>query len=84
MVVPRAVPLLLLLAGLVVLPASAHGARKDRVTPAGWAVRPAGAEISVTRSSRGFQGPLGSALSPLGQKLLTVSSAATRIRSCLG
>ena len=42
-----------------------------RVTPAGWAVRPAGAEISVAKSTQGFQGPLGSALSPSGQKLLS-------------
>jgi YVTN family beta-propeller protein len=79
-VICRAVCILLLAAGLLVVPAAAQ-ARKDRVTPAGWAVRPAGAEISVARSSQGFQGPLGSALSPSGQKLLTVSSAATRINS---
>ena len=77
--ISRALPLLLLAAGLAVLPASA-GARL-RVTPAGWAVRPAGAEISVAKTTQGFQGPLGSALSPSGQKLLSVSSAATRINS---
>ena len=44
-------------------------------------MRPAGAEISVARTTQGFQGPLGSALSPGGQKLLSVSSAATRINS---
>ena len=33
------------------------------------------------KSTQGFQGPLGSALSPSGQKLLSVSSAATRINS---
>ena len=44
-------------------------------------MRPAGAEISVARTTQGFQGPLGSALSPSGQKLLSVSSAATRINS---
>ena len=78
--IARAVPLLLLCAGLAALPASA-AARRHPVTPAGWAVRPAGAEISVAKSNRGFQGPLGSALSPSGQKLLSVSSAATRINS---
>ena len=79
--ISRAVSLLLLAAGLAALPASTAAARKDRVTPAGWAVRPAGAEISVAKSTQGFQGPLGSALSPSGRKLLSVSSAATRINS---
>ena len=79
-VVIRRVAVFLLLA-LAVLPASADAARKGRVTPAGWAVRPAGAEISVARTTQGFQGPLGSALSPGGQKILSVSSAATRINS---
>ena len=79
-VVIRRVAVFLLLA-LAALPASADAARKGRVTPAGWAVRPAGAEISVARTTQGFQGPLGSALSPGGQKILSVSSAATRINS---
>jgi YVTN family beta-propeller protein len=72
--------LLLTLAAAAALPATAV-ARKAPVTPAGWAVRPVGAEISIARSAQGLQGPLGSALSPSGQKLLTVSSAATRINS---
>ena len=73
---------IVVLIALAIAPASADAARKKgRVTPAGWAVRPAGAEISVHRSSQGFQGPLGSALSPSGQKVLSVSSAATRINS---
>jgi YVTN family beta-propeller protein len=77
----RAVFPLILLA-LAVVPASADAARKKgRVTPAGWAVRPVGAEISIHRRSQGFQGPLGSALSPGGQKVLSVSSSATRINS---
>jgi YVTN family beta-propeller protein len=78
-----AVLLLLLLASvLAIVPATADAARrKGRVTPAGWAVRPAGAEISIHRSREGFQGPLGSAISPGGQKVLSVSSAATRINS---
>ena len=73
--------LLLVLAAVVAAPATAAAATKSRDTPAGWAVRPAGAEISVGRTTQGFQGPLGSALSPSGQKLLSVSSAATRINS---
>ena len=76
------VPVLLVLAGLALAPAPAEAAkRRTPVTPSGWAIRPAGAQISVARSSQGFQGPLGSALSPSGQKLLSVSSAATRINS---
>ena len=76
------VPVLLVLAGLALVPAPAEAAkRRTPVTPSGWAIRPAGAQISVARSSQGFQGPLGSALSPSGQKLLSVSSAATRINS---
>jgi YVTN family beta-propeller protein len=71
----------LVLAALAAVPATAGAATKSRLTPAGWAVRPAGAEISVARTTQGFQGPLGSALSPSGQKLLSVSSAATRINS---
>ncbi len=79
---PMTRPLLLLvLAAVVAVPATAAAATKSRVTPAGWAVRPAGTEISVGRTTQGFQGPLGSALSPSGQKLLSVSSAATRINS---
>src|SRR4051794_6104945 len=60
-------------------PASAPA--RTAVTPSGWAVRPAGPEISVAHTTQGFQGPLGSALSPSGQKLLSVSSAVTRINS---
>jgi len=80
-VIPRSLSLLLLALAFAAVPASAAAARKGRVTPAGWAVRPAGAEISIAKSTQGFQGPLGSALSPSGQKLLSVSSAATRINS---
>src|SRR4051794_5135107 len=73
----RALPALALV--LAAVPSTAGAV--TRVTPAGWSVRPAGAEISISRSSQGFQGPLGSALSPSGQKLLSVSSAAARINS---
>jgi YVTN family beta-propeller protein len=82
---PRSAPLLPALLALVLtaaLPAPAASARpRTPLTPSGWAVRPAGPEISVARSARGFQGPLGSALSPSGQKLLSVSSAAARMNS---
>jgi YVTN family beta-propeller protein len=73
----RALPALALV--LAAVPSTAGAG--TRVTPAGWSVRPAGAEISISRSTQGFQGPLGSALSPSGQKLLSVSSAAARINS---
>ena len=69
------------LAAAAAVPASAGAARKGRVTPAGWAVRPAGAEISIARTTQGFQGPLGSALSPSGRQMLSVSSAASRVNS---
>jgi YVTN family beta-propeller protein len=72
-------PLALVLAALAAAPAPAGAT--PRVTPAGWAVRPVGAEISIASGRQGFQGPLASALSPSGQKLLSVSSAATRINS---
>jgi YVTN family beta-propeller protein len=65
----------------VAAPAAEAARKRAPVTPSGWSVRPAGAEISIARSSGGFQGPLGSALSPSGQKLLSVSSAATRVNS---
>ena len=75
-------PVALILAGVALAPATAAAAtRRAPVTPSGWSVRPAGAQISIARSTPGFQGPLGSALSPSGQKLLSVSSAATRINS---
>jgi YVTN family beta-propeller protein len=51
------------------------------VTPAGWAIDPAGTEIGVSKLDTGFQGPLGSALSPDGNHLLAVSSGAARIES---
>src|SRR4051794_16380829 len=72
--------LALILAFAAAAPAPA-GAKTTRVTPAGWSVRPAGAEISISRATQGFQGPLGSALSPSGQQVLSVSSAAARINS---
>src|SRR3954447_16475384 len=77
----RAILRALLALALVLAAVPSTAGAVTRVTPAGWAVRPAGAEISVSRSVQGFQGPLGSALSPSGQKLLSVSSAASRVNS---
>jgi YVTN family beta-propeller protein len=51
------------------------------LTPAGWRIEPAGTEFSVPQQAAGFQGPLGSALSPEGSHLLAVSSGAARIDS---
>ncbi|MBA2516477.1 MAG: bifunctional YncE family protein/alkaline phosphatase family protein [Solirubrobacterales bacterium] len=51
------------------------------VTPAGFRVAPAGQELGVPRFATGFQGPLGSALSPDGDQLLSVSSGAARRQS---
>ena len=68
--------------GLAALPASAAAARKDRVTPAGWAVRPAGAEISVAQVDPGLPGPARlRALARRARSCCRVSSAATRINS---
>ena len=50
-------------------------------TPAGWRIDPAGQEFGVPKRALGFQGPLGSALSPDGSRLLTASNGATRIDS---
>ena len=81
-VISRRAVLPLIALALAVVPPSADAARKKhRVTPAGWAVRPAGAEISVNRRDQGFQGPLGAAISRSGRKVLAVSSSATRINS---
>jgi len=51
------------------------------LTPAGWRVASAGREFGVSKLDAGFQGPLGSALSPDGTHLLTTSSGAARIDS---
>jgi len=53
----------------------------EAVTPAGWRVAPAGREFGISKLASGFQGPLGSALSPDGTHLLTASSGAARIDS---
>lgn len=80
---PAAALMLLLLTA--VAPSAAAGAEggdsKAPVTPAGWRVDPAGTEIAVSKLATGFQGPLGSDLSPDGTRLLSASSGAARIES---
>ncbi len=51
------------------------------LTPAGAAVNPAGNQILVSPGMGGFQGPLGTALSPDGRLALSLSSGATRFQS---
>jgi YVTN family beta-propeller protein len=50
-------------------------------TAAGWTVTPAGHQFGVAQDATGFQGPLASALSPGGTRLLSVSSGASRSNS---
>lgn len=85
-----AVGLLLVLLTVVAPPAVAEqsdpnqrrsGERRAPVTPAGWRVDPAGDEIAVSKLATGFQGPLGSDLSPDGKRLISASSGAARIES---
>lgn len=68
-------------ATVVLVPSGAESERVQPVTPAGWRIDPAGVQINVDKNDRGFQGPLGSALSPDGNRLLSVSSGAARIDS---
>jgi YVTN family beta-propeller protein len=49
--------------------------------PSGWAVNPAGNQLLVSSAVGGFQGPLGTALSPDGRLALSASSGATRFQS---
>jgi hypothetical protein len=63
---------------LALVPAAASAATVP-VTPAGWRVQPAGEEFGIGKLETGFNGPLGSALSPDGRHLLTSSSGAARI-----
>lgn len=78
-------PFLALLSSVAATPlAHADQERRDgatALTPAGWRVEPAGSEIGVSQAVAGFQGPLGSVLSPDGSQLLSVSSGAARIQS---
>jgi YVTN family beta-propeller protein len=66
---------------LTVPPLAGASAAGAAVTPAGWHVEPAGMEIGVAKDDAGFQGPLGSALSPDGTHALAASSGAARIDS---
>jgi YVTN family beta-propeller protein len=68
-----------LAAALTLLLAGAAGAVVR--TPSGWAVNPAGNQILVSPGVGGFQGPLGTALSPDGRFALSASSGATRFQS---
>ena len=63
------------------LAAAAEAAPKPPTTAAGWAVTPIGRQLSVPRSAKGFQGPIGMALSPGGSKVLTLSSGVQRTNS---
>ena len=76
----RAAALAGLCAGLCVGAATAR-ANDAPVTPAGFRVNPVGVEIGVSKTAQGFQGPLGSALSPDGRYLLAASSGAARYES---
>jgi YVTN family beta-propeller protein len=73
-------PIALCALALLLLPSAAL-ARKPALTPAGWKVTPVGKSIRVPRSTPGFQGPQGAALSPAGGKLLAVSSGVARNNS---
>lgn len=67
------------LAAVWLLPAVAQAAAP--LTPAGFRVDPAGTEIPVSQSAAGFQGPMGSALSPDGNWLIGASSGAAKLQS---
>jgi YVTN family beta-propeller protein len=69
--------------GALVVTAQAQAGHREAVpvTPGGFRVDPAGREIGVSRLARGFQGPLGAALTPDGRFLLAASSGAARIDS---
>jgi YVTN family beta-propeller protein len=69
---------LLAVASTLLLAGAAHAVVR---TPAGWAVNPAGNQILVSPGVGGFQGPLGTALSPDGRLALTASSGATRFQT---
>ena len=62
-------------------PAAGAAAAKAPVTAAGWKVTPAGRQFGVSALATGFQGPLASALTPGGTKLLSLSSGAARSNS---
>jgi YVTN family beta-propeller protein len=79
---PHRPALLALAAALAVATAAAPaGAAPIPLTPAGWLVRPAGQQVGVSPLASGFQGPLASALTRDGSRLLSVSSGASRLDS---
>jgi YVTN family beta-propeller protein len=71
--------LLVLAAALALAPAAP--ARAGALTPGGWRVEPVGDQFGPPPAQPGFQGPLGSALSPDGSRMLSVSSGAARLNS---
>ncbi|MEA2429161.1 MAG: hypothetical protein QOF37_2789 [Thermoleophilaceae bacterium] len=69
---------------VVVLAALAAPAARatTAVTPSGWTVSPVGHQIEMSSAmDAGFQGPLGSAISPGGRTMLSLSSGASRLNS---
>lgn len=62
----------------LLLPAAAGAVVR---TPSGWIVNPTGSQILVSPGVGGFQGPLGTALSPDGRLALSASSGATRFQT---
>jgi YVTN family beta-propeller protein len=68
------------LAALAVLaPAAIAGAAEK--TPGGWTVASAGHQILLSPAATGFQGPLGTAISPAGNLALSVASGAARFQT---
>jgi YVTN family beta-propeller protein len=63
------------------LAAAVPAAASTPVTPAGWRVEPIGTQIEISQGVPGLQGPLGAALSPSGDELLTSSSGAAKLDS---
>jgi YVTN family beta-propeller protein len=72
-----------LAAALAALATAAAADARPRVpvTAAGWRVTPPGKQVRMRADTEGFQGPLASALSPAGTRLLSVSSGASRMNS---
>jgi len=65
---------------VLVLPSQAGAVVR---TPSGWVVNPVGTQLLVNPSVGGFQGPLGTALSPDGRFALAASSGAARFQNHL-
>ena len=71
----------LALAGPAAADQNGQNSQDGPVTPAGWRVAPEGRQLGVSRLETGFQGPLGTALSPDGNFALSASSGASRWQS---